>query len=86
MAGMEYSESDGLLIGYDEETGTFTFTWDEETHSQWNCLLGLTSEKFSQLLENYLDYLETNHCDTKVQAGGPCSGTPEGNCNPEPEP
>ncbi len=54
MAGMEYSESDGLLIDYDEETGTVTFTWDEETHPQWNCLLGLTSEKFSQLLKDYL--------------------------------
>lgn len=49
-APAESTTLDGLTVSYDEETGTFTFDWDEETHPQYNYLKELTEEMFTEML------------------------------------
>jgi hypothetical protein len=81
---LESMEEDGLLITYDEESSLITFEWNEKTHPQYNCLCGLTEEKFSQMLKEHCERLDALQETTDVQDRGPCSGTPESNCDPEP--
>jgi len=47
---MESSTNDGLTVSYDEESGTITFDWDNETHPEYNFLNLLTPEELSKML------------------------------------
>lgn len=47
---MESSSEDGLTVSYDEESGTITFDWDNETHPEYNFLNLLTPEELSKML------------------------------------
>ena len=66
---MDTSTDSGLTVSFDEETGTFTLDWNEETHPQWNFLAGMTSDEFCDLLQNYLDELKKTN-DTEISTGG----------------
>lgn len=55
---LETSSQDGLTVTFDEETSIFTFDWNEETHPEYNFLKDLTSDDFSQMMQEYLDSLE----------------------------
>ena len=63
---MESSTEAGLTVIYDEETNIFTFEWDENLHPEYNYIKELTSEKFSEILKQHLDYL--NDQSNKEQA------------------
>ena len=69
---MDTSTDSGLTVSFDEEAGTFTLDWNEETHPQWNFLTGMTSDEFCALLQNYLDELKKTN-DTEISTGGSCS-------------
>jgi hypothetical protein len=75
----EFSEKDGLRVEFDEESNTFSFIWDSETHPQWDILKDLTSESFSKILRERLETLNGNQEETGLQSGGSSSGTPESN-------
>lgn len=47
---MESSSEDGLTVSFDEESGTITFDWDNETHPEYNFLNLLTPEELSKML------------------------------------
>jgi len=81
---LDFTEKNGLLITYDEETNLLTFEWDEKTHPQYNYLYGLTEERFSQMLKEHCERLDALQKTTDVQDRGPCSGTPENNSDPKP--
>ena len=76
----ETSSSEGLTVTYDEETFTFTFDWNEETHPEYNFLSGWTSQDLIQLLTEYLKQVEDEshaRAQADVQAGGPGGGETE---------
>jgi len=75
----EFSEKDGLRVEYDEESNTFSFVWDSETHPEWDILKDLTSESFGEILQKQLDAFNGNEEETDLQSGGSSSGTPESN-------
>lgn len=51
---MESSSEAGLTTIFNDETNTFTFEWDEETHPEYNYIKELTPETFSVMLQQYL--------------------------------
>lgn len=55
---MESSSEDGLTVSYDEESGTITFDWDNETHPEYNFLNLLTPEELSKMLMDRIKELE----------------------------
>lgn len=55
---MESSTNDGLTVSYDEESGTITFDWDNETHPEYNFLNLLTPEELSKMLMDRIKELE----------------------------
>ena len=55
---MESSSEDGLTVSYDEESGTITFDWDNETHPEYNFLNLLTPEELSKMLMDRVKELE----------------------------
>lgn len=77
LAMIEISEKDGLRVEFEEESSTFSFVWDSDTHPEWNFLKDMTSEDFTQMLQDYLDYCNGNQEETGLQGGGPCCGTTE---------
>ncbi len=81
---LQTSEENGLLIIYDEESSQLIFEWNEETHPQYNFLYGLTAEMFHEMLERHYSKLDAIEKTTDVQNRGSCSGTSEGNSDPEP--
>ena len=50
----EAGGEDGLIVTIDDETNTLTFTWDPDTHSQWNYLQELGEEGVKELLMDYV--------------------------------
>lgn len=56
---MESSSEDGLTVSYDEESGTITFDWDNETHPEYNFLNLLTPEELSKMLMDRIKELVT---------------------------
>lgn len=51
----ETVEDDGLSVTVDEETDTVTFTWNEETHPQWNVLKEYNKEELIKLMYKQFD-------------------------------
>lgn len=51
----ETVEDDGLSVTVDEETDTITFTWNEETHPQWNVLKEYNKEELIKLMYKHFD-------------------------------
>jgi len=82
---MESSEQDGLQVNFDEESGTFTFEWNEETHPQYNYLTLMTEEEFSKALLDQLQQLIDDENGSAVQDRGSGSGTPEVYDHPQPQ-
>lgn len=73
---METSTDAGLTVTYDEETSTFSFEWDEETHPEYNFIKDFTDESFATMIREYLAKLdlpdhvqEASDNSTEVQAG-----------------
>lgn len=56
---MESSSEDGLTVSYDEESGTITFDWDNETHPEYNFLNLLAPEELSKMLMDRIKELVT---------------------------
>ena len=50
----EAGEEDGLTVTIDDETNILTFTWDPDTHPQWNYLQELGEEGVKELLMDYV--------------------------------
>lgn len=82
---MESSEQDGLLVGFDEESGSFTFEWDDATHPEYNFLRLLTPEELSRALSDRLQELIDDETSSDIQGGGSGSGAPEIYDHPEPQ-
>jgi hypothetical protein len=57
---MESSTENGLTIIYDDEASLLTFEWDENTHPEYNCLKGLTSEKLFEMMLKDLEQTRAN--------------------------
>lgn len=51
----ETVEDDGLSVTVDEETDTITFTWNEDTHPQWNVLKEYSKEELIKLMYKQFD-------------------------------
>jgi len=73
---MEISSDAGLTVTYDEETSTFSFEWDEETHPEYNFIKDFTDESFATMMREYIARLDLEHHEpqasndsTEVQAG-----------------
>jgi hypothetical protein len=49
------SNEDGLLITFDEETSTFTFDWNPETHPKYDYLTTLSSDELLHLITKGLE-------------------------------
>lgn len=49
-ASTESTTMEGLTVSFDEETSTFTFDWNEETHPEYNYLTEMTEEMFTEML------------------------------------
>lgn len=64
---MESLTDAGLTVTYDEEAGIITFDWDPETHPQYNYLEHLTSEKFSEMMMNWIKAYEEDNTDSDSQ-------------------
>ena len=82
---MESNDKDGLFIGFDEESGTFTLEWDEETHPEYNLLRLMTPEQFSRILSEQLEESLEDEIGSDVQSGGSGSGAPEIYDHPQPQ-
>lgn len=65
---MESLTDAGLTVTYDEEAGIITFDWDPKTHPQYTYLEHLTSEKFSEMMMNWIKTYEENNTDSDSQA------------------
>lgn len=73
---METSTDAGLTVTFDDETGIFSFEWDEETHPEYNFIKDFTDESFATMMREYIakldlleDVQETSDNPTEVQAG-----------------
>ena len=62
-----HSESDGLEVNFNEETGEIQLDWDP-TDPNWSWLNGLTSEQVGDIISEYLkhrlDDLELNDTES----------------------
>lgn len=56
---METSSEDGLTVTFDDETGIFTFDWDDETHPEYNFIKDFTDEDFATMMRDYLETRES---------------------------
>jgi hypothetical protein len=50
----EAGGEDGLIVTIDDETNILTFTWDPDTHPQWNYLQELGEDGVKKLLMDYV--------------------------------
>lgn len=57
---LETSSEDGLTVSYDDETGIFTFDWNEETHPEYNFIKDFTEEDFAIMMREYLETKQTS--------------------------
>lgn len=55
---MEISTDAGLTVSFDDETGIFTFEWDEETHPEYNFIKDFTDQDFATMMREYLQITE----------------------------
>lgn len=85
IANMESNEQDGLFVQFDEESSTFTFEWDDETHPEYNFLRLLSPEELMNALSERLEELIQHESDPDVQRGGSGGGTPEIYDHPQPQ-
>jgi hypothetical protein len=67
----ENGGEDGLIVTLDDETNNLTFTWNPDTHPQWNYLHELGEDGVKELLMDYVQrtleetlYEITNHPTT----------------------
>lgn len=60
---MEISSEDGLTVTFDDETGIFSFEWDEETHPEYNFIKDFTDEDFATMMREYISSKETDDGD-----------------------
>jgi len=74
---MEFSENDGLLVSFDEESNTFTFEWDDETHPEYSFLRLLTPEELTDRLSEQLQKLIDDESQPNVQDWGSSGGEAE---------
>jgi len=51
---MDISSDAGLTVTFDEETSTFSFEWDEETHPEYNFIKDFTDESFATMMREYI--------------------------------
>lgn len=75
------STGHGLTVTYDEETLTFTFDWDPETHPEYNFLEDLTSNELIKMITDYLELIENEQkekSDASIQDRGQSCGTSKG--------
>ena len=56
---METDDSSGLAAEFDEETETWMFNWDPETHPEYNVLAECTSDELIKLILASLQYAES---------------------------
>jgi hypothetical protein len=82
---MEKSDGFGLSVEYDEESGSFDFEWDPETHPEWGFLADLTSDEFCKMILERAEAILNEHENTEVHTGGQSGGAAEGDCNSESE-
>lgn len=52
------STGEGLTVTYDDESLTFTFDWDPETHPEYNFLENMTSNELIKMITDYLELTE----------------------------
>ena len=82
---MEFSENDGLLVSFDEESNTFTFEWDEETHPEYNLLRLLTPEELTNRLSEQLQKLIDDENGSNIPDRGSSGGEAEVYDHPQPQ-
>lgn len=73
----ESSSGEGLTVTYDDETLTFSFDWDSQTHPEYDFLLNWTSQDLTKLVTEFLDQIDTetnDQSETGLQSGGSGSG------------
>ena len=63
---MEISSEDGLTVSFEDETGIFTFEWDEETHPEYNFIKDFTDEDFATMMREYLATKEADDGDPET--------------------
>ena len=63
---MEISTDAGLTVTFDDETGIFSFEWDEETHPEYNFIKDFTDEDFAMMMREYIDSLGLNLDDPQA--------------------
>lgn len=66
---MEISSNAGLTVTFDDETGIFTFDWDENTHPEYNFIKDFTDQDFATMMR---DYLELNTPDDSDPEAASC--------------
>lgn len=76
---METSTQNGLTVIYNEETLTFTFEWNKETHPEYNVLEGMSEDEFAQMIFRQIKTVEDaiNTEKETNQTGGSGSGASE---------
>jgi hypothetical protein len=82
------SSKEGLTVIYDDESLTFTFDWDPETHPEYNFLSGMTSSELVKMLTDYLELLtdeEKDSAQAALQVRGQGGGEAESIDDPEPQ-
>lgn len=80
---IETTEENGLIVSYDDETGSITMEWDEKTHPEYEPLRNLTQDEFNQMLIDFIErYDKEEGGAPQVSEGGSSCGTSESNCNP----
>lgn len=62
---MEISSDAGLTVTFDDETGIFTFDWDEETHPEYNFIKDFTNEDFATMMREYLETVPSSDNDSE---------------------
>ena len=62
---MEISTDAGLTVSFDDETGIFTFEWDEETHPEYNFIKDFTDQDFATMMREYLQITESLDNDSE---------------------
>jgi hypothetical protein len=82
---MEFSENDGLLVSFDEESNTFTFEWDEEEHPEYSFLRLLTPEELTNKLSEQLQKLIDDENGSNIQDRGSSGGETEIYDHPQPQ-
>ena len=84
---MSSTQQDGLLVTYDEETGSISLEWDPDTHPEYNYLEDLTSEEFFSMLLDYAEQTKEGQSSAReIQTGGSSSGKAESNGDSESQP